>query len=154
VAIGLRMMTPRTDYQMKLMEQAPWVGGLAGGIVSLLVGMMSGRPAGWGTAAGSTAVSLAMVASEAVARQRMRNGNGNGQPVAGLRGRRMGAIVMEPQASRGYGAGPLGAIVPEYGNTRGLGGGRRLAAYGDQVNLGNVNQSAFGTPGFNVRGAR
>lgn len=156
ITIALRMMKPKTEYQMKLMEKAPWVGGLGGTIIALLLGTMSGRPAGWGAAAGSTVVSLAMIASEAVAKQQlapMMAQNGNGGNVAGLlgsnlraivpeyantRGIRTGAIVMEPQASRGYGAGPLG--------------GRNLAAYGDVVNLGNINQGAFGTPGFNVRG--
>jgi hypothetical protein len=41
----------------------------------------------------------------------------------------MGAIVMESQASRGNGAGPLGS-------------------YGETVNLGAINPGAFGTPGF------
>ncbi len=163
VTIALRMMRPKTEMQMKLMENAPWVGGAAGTLIAFLVGMMSGKPAGYGVAAGSTVVSLAMVASEAVAKQQlgpMMAANGNGQPVAGVLGggyrmgaivpeyantrgvNGLGAIVMEPQASRGYGAGPLG------GRRAGVG------AYGDTVNLGNVNQGAFGTPGFNVRGAR
>ena len=148
-AIGLRMMTPKTEGQMKLMENAPWIGGLVGSIAAALVGVMSGRAAGWGAAAGSTAVSTAMIASEAAAKSRMQAP----QPQAGLRGRaRTGAIVMEPHGSRGYGAGPLGAIVPEYGsrpgNTRGLG------AYGDQVNVRGVNARAFGTPGFAMSGRR
>lgn len=159
ITIALRMMKPKTEMQMRIMENAPYVGGIGGTIIAMLLGMMSGKPAAWGAAAGSGVVSLSMIASEAVAKQQLapmmaQNANGN---VAGLLagGRRMGAIVpeyantrglgaivMEPQASRGYGAGPLG--------------GRRngLSAYGDTVNLGNVNQGAFGTPGFNVRGGR
>lgn len=161
--IAVRMMTPRTEYQMKLMENAPWVGGFAGSLTALLLGAMSGRPAGWAAAAGATGVTLAMATSEMIARARvaqMMPSDAAGPPagvtdgaVAGLFGHRTGAIVMEPQASRGYGAGKLGAIVPEYSNTRGL-GGRGVGAYGDQVNLANVNQGAFGTPGFNVSGAR
>ena len=42
---------------------------------------------------------------------------------------------MEPQASRGYGAGPLGS-------------------YGETVNLGNINTTAFGTPGFSLGASR
>ena len=150
ITIALRMMTPKTEMQMRIMEFAPWIGGLSGTVIALLVGSMSGRPAGYGVAAGSTVVSVAMIASEAMAKTRLASAG-----TGGLFGRRrLGAIVMEPHASRGYGAGPLGAIVPEYANTRGLSGGRQLGAYGDTVNLGNVNQGAFGTPGFNVRGAR
>lgn len=155
ITIALRMMQPKTEMQLRLMENAPWVGGAGGTVIALLVGMMSGRPAGYGVAAGSTVVTLAMSASEAMAKQRLAANGGNGNAVAGLLGgHRTGAIVMEPQASRGYGAGPLGAIVPEYANTRGLRGRPGVGAYGDTVNLANVNQGAFGTPGFNVRGAR
>jgi len=157
ITIALRMMKPKTETQMRIMEFAPWIGGLGGGIIAMLLGTMSGRPAAWGAAAGSTAVSLSMLASEAVAKQQLapmmaqNNGNAAGLLAGGRRmgaivpeyanTRGLGAIVMEPQASRGYGAGPLG-------------GRRGLAAYGDVVNLGNVNQGAFGTPGFNVRGGR
>jgi hypothetical protein len=152
-AIALRMMTPRTEYQMMLMEKANWVGGAAGTVAALLLGAMSGRPAGYAAAAGATGVSLAMGISEMIARNRVAqmmpaDAGPPVDPVAGL----LGAIVMEPHASRGSGAGALGAIVPEYSNTRGLRG--RVGAYGDQVNLANVNQQAFGTPGFNVSGAR
>jgi len=138
---GLRMMTPKTPGQMKAMEFAPWIGGLVGTVSAMLLGMMSGRPAAWGAGAGSAVVTLALAGSEAAAKMRMASGG-------------VGAIVMEPHASRGHGAGPLGAIVPEYGSsprTAGLGG---LGAYGDQVTLKGVNAAAFGTPGFAQSGRR
>lgn len=135
---------------MRAIEWAPWIGGFVGTVASILVGMTAGRPAGWGASAGASAVTLALASSEAAARARM----APAAPQAGLGRTRTGAIVMEPHASRGYGAGALGAlnaIVPEYGsrpNVRGLG------AYGDQVtlrggqNVRGINTRAFGTPGF------
>jgi hypothetical protein len=55
----------------------------------------------------------------------------------GLGRARTGAIVMEPSASRGYGAPP------------GLGrGGTGWTPYGEEVNLAGINVDAFGTPMF------
>jgi hypothetical protein len=91
-------------------------------------------------AAAALAVGGSMVVGEYAAKMRM---TGNGTPAAGLRavvpeyamrgipsGGGLGKIVMEPAASRGYGA-PAG-----------------LRSYGENINLGAINTSVFGTPGF------
>jgi hypothetical protein len=153
VTVGLRQfMLPTSEMQMKLMQNAPWVGLGAGLLTSMMLSWTSGRPAGVAAAAGATAVATAMLVGEWSAGQRLKE-VASGETLDamqryGLAGGRLSAIVMEPHASRGYGQGPLGAIVPVYSNTQ------ALSAYGDEVNLGNINASAFGTPAFNVSGAR
>lgn len=152
VTVGLRhFMTPTSDMQMKLMQYAPWVGLGAGMLTALMISWTSGRPAGIGVAAGATAVASAMMLGEWAAGKRLKE-VASGETVDamkkyGLGGGRLGAIVFEPHASRGYGAGPMGAIVPVMSRSG-------TGAYGDVVNLSGVNASAFGTPGFNVSGAR
>ena len=140
--IGIRQyMTPKTPTQMTLVNQAPWVGIGAGTLVSLAMWNMTGKPAGIASLTAALTVGIGMVVAEMAAKMRMAPTAGLGAVVpeysmsglgnGGRSGGGMGAIVMEDQASRGYGAGPLGA-------------------YGETVNLGAVNTSAFGTPGFQL----
>jgi hypothetical protein len=140
--IGIRQyMTPTTPAQMGVVKNAPWWGMGAGSLVSLAMWNMTGRPAGVAALTAALTVGMGMVVAEMAAKMRMTNGNGGTAGVgavvpeysmAGAGRGGMGAIVMEDHASRGYGAGPLG--------------GR----YGETVNLGAVNTSAFGTPGFQL----
>lgn len=156
--IGLRhLMTPTTDAQMKIMEYAPWIGTGVGLLAALGMGYSVGRPAGLSTAAGTIAVTAAMMIGEWAARQRLRQ-VASGETL---------------EAMRRYGLGRTGAIVPEY-SSDGMSGGTRapvgalvwdqaqrqpsnvggVGAYGDVVNLGSINSSAFGEPGFRVAGRR
>lgn len=156
-AIGLRyFMKPTSDAQMTLLQNAPYVGLGTGLLASLLVSMTSGKPAGVGVAAGATVVTAVMAASEMMAKQRLAEVAAGGTLDAmkpyGL-GRGTGAIVMEPHASRGYGAGPLGSGVGAIVATYSSAPRRGVGAYGDVVNLNGINPSAFGTQGFNVQGA-
>lgn len=143
--IGIRhFMTPTTPGQMSVMNNAPWIGLGAGVIVGLGMWNMTSQPAGVGAIAGASVVALSMVIGEMAAKMRMASagagtagvgavvaygpGQGNGMTSG------VGAIVMEPHASRGYGAGQLGAV----------------GSYGETVNLGAIRQQAFGTPGFQI----
>lgn len=134
--IGIRQfMTPTSDTQMAIVKNAPWVGLGAGGLVSLAMWNMSSRAAGISGLAAASVVGLGVVIGEYAAKMRMAPAAGVGAVVpeysmAGAR-RGTGAIVMEPHASRGYGAGPLGS-------------------YGEEVNLGAINPKVFGTTGFNL----
>jgi hypothetical protein len=154
--IGIRhYMKPETETQLNVVKQAPWIGIGAGTLVSLAMFNMASQPAGVAGMVAAALVGVTMLTSEAAAKARLDAavaqtdmvGANGAAPVAGFgavvpeyssmrglparRGRGMGAIAMEPHASRGYGAGPLGA-------------------YGETVNLGNINASVFGTPGFQL----
>lgn len=134
--IGIRQfMTPTTPGQMSVMNNAPWIGLGAGTLVGLGLWNMSSQPAGVAAIAGASVVALGMVFGEMAAKMRMQKAGtaGVGAIVAygPGQGDGMGAIVMEPQASRGYGAGQLGS-------------------YGETVNLGAIRQQAFGTTGFQI----
>lgn len=164
--LGIRhLITPTSEMQRTMMKWAPLWGLGAGLLTSLLLSWTSGQPAGLSAASAAAGVSGAIMLSEALLRPKLAAsypeasaamtpyGLGAAYQTYMMSGARTGAMVMEPHASRGYGAqgGSVGAIVPEYG-TQGLG------AYGDQValqgggNLGSVSPTAFGTPGFNVAG--
>jgi hypothetical protein len=150
VTVGLRhFMKPTSEMQMKLMEYAPWLGLGAGFLTAMMITWTSGKPAGLGVAAGASAVATAMMVGEWAAGKKLAQvataETASAMKPYGLG--RLSAIVMEPTASRGYGAGPVGAIVPTVSRSG-------TGAYGDEVNLAGVNSSAFGTPGFHVSGAR
>lgn len=134
--IGIRQFVrPTTEWMQQLQEYAPWVGLAVGSLAAWGLGTMNKRATGWSAAAGAGAVTLGTVMMEMAAKANFgTDGLGAIVPEYG----NMGAIVMEPQASRGYGAGALG-------NRAGVGGD-----YGEVVNLGNINTSAFGTPGFQI----
>lgn len=141
-SIGLRQfMQPTSETQIRMMQYAPWIGLGTGTLVALMLRNTIGRAAGWGTFAGAAGVTIAMAISEMSAKNKLA-AHASGETIDAMKpyglgaivpeygsGRGLGAIVMEPQASRGYGAGQLGS-------------------YGETVNLGNINTSAFGTPGF------
>ena len=161
--IAVHQMTPTTPYQMGLVRNAPLVGIGAGALASMAVWNLQSPGAGAGALTAALTVGLGLWAVEYAAKMRMANGAVAPNGTAGLRaivpeysmaglgqmpgpgrpyfGQRRGwgstgAIAMESHASRGYGAGPLG--------------GRGVGSYGEVVNLGQVNASAFGTPGFTV----
>ncbi len=145
-SVGLRQsIVPDTETKRWLVEYAP-VAGIAGaGVLALLVRGIVGAPAAAMTFSAGAAVGLVMIANEMSAKAAMASANGAENAMGAIvpvysRPQGMGAIVMEPQASRGYGAGALG-------------GGRGVGSYGEVVNLGNINAKAFGTPGFKMAGA-
>ena len=70
--VGLRMMKPTTETQVNLMRNAPWVGLGAGLLTSALLGMSLKPPAGWGSAAGASAVASALLYSEYAAREKLK----------------------------------------------------------------------------------
>lgn len=138
VTLGIRnYMTPKSEWQTTVFAQAPWVGAAAGSLVGLAMMNMTGKAAGIGALTAALTVGVAFFATEAAAKMRLHTaGFGAVVPEYSMRGlpaRGVGAIAMEPTASRGYGAGPLGGTYGEDVQLRGL---------------GNVNQSAFGTAMF------
>lgn len=150
VTLGIRQMmepsaVPSEDSNATIIENAPLLGGLAGLVVGGALFAMKMQPAGLAASAGAVVTALGMWGLEKAAEMKAAalveaatipgtNGLRAVVPEYGMRGlgsggRGMGAIVMENQASRGNGAGPLGS-------------------YGETVNLGAINPGAFGTPGF------
>jgi hypothetical protein len=138
VTLGIQSyMAPKTAWETTVFEQRHWVGAAAGGLVGLAMMNMTGKAAGISALTAALTVGIAFAATEAAAKFRLQTA-GFGAVVAeysmrGLPARGVGAIAMEPTASRGYGAGPLGGTYGEDVQLRGL---------------GNVNQSAFGTAMF------
>jgi len=156
VAVGIRnMVEPTTESDVSMLKNAPLYGGAAGMLVGGILFAMKMQPQGLAAVAGSVISAGAMWGLEKAAEMKAEalleaaTAAPAAQAAAGLRavvpeysmrglsaGRQgMGLITMEPQASRGYGAGPLGA-------------------YGETVNLGAINPGAFGTPGFHFAGSR
>lgn len=156
VTLGIRQMmepsaVPGEDSNATIIENAPLLGGLAGLVVGGALFAMKMQPAGLAASAGAVVAALGMWGLEKAAEMKAAAmveaatlPPAVGLPgIRGLRavvpeysmrglgggGQGLGAIVMEQQASRGYGAGPLGS-------------------YGETVNLGAINPGAFGTPGF------
>lgn len=139
-AVGLRYyMTPTTQTQMSVVDNAPWIGVGAGAVVGLAMWNLVSQPAGIAAIMSGLLVGSSMAISEMAAKSRLaaavpatttQAGIGAVVPEYSSAPRRsgVGAITMESHASRGYGAGALGS-------------------YGETVNLGAVNIKAFGTPG-------
>jgi hypothetical protein len=135
--MGVRQFLEPTPDNATIIENADWIGLAAGSLAGLALWNMASKPAGIAALATSAVVSLA-----ALVPSWMASANGAAPP-AGMRGLRAivpeysvrglrgghgtRGIVMEPAASRGYGAGQT---------------------YGSNVRLGNVNPGAFGTPTF------
>lgn len=147
MSVGVRQMieVPDTEAKRWAVEYAPVIGIAGTAILSAAVYGIVGAPAAAMTFSAGTAVGLVMLANEMSAKAAMASANGAENAMGAIvpvysRPQGMGAIVMEPQASRGYGAGALG-------------GGRGVGSYGEVVNLGNINAKAFGTPGFKMAGA-
>lgn len=138
--VGIRQfMQPATQTQTSIYNNAQWVGMGAGVLSSLAMWNLASQAAGVGGLVSSLLVAGGVAVLEA-SKQMAAATSGFGAVVAEYgRARNMGAIVMEPAASRGYGAPP------------GLGRGRRRMGwtpYGEEVNLGAINVDAFGTPMF------
>lgn len=145
VAIGIRQFAKpaQSRTQAALYKYAPWLGMAAGAVAALGLYMMGGTSASLSGFVAAGAAGGALLLNDAVRAARpgedaLAMAGGGGGTTAGLRAivpeyerAGMGAIVMEPQASRGYGAGALGS-------------------YGEVVNLGNINPASFGTPGFQI----
>jgi len=162
-SVGIRhLITPTSEMQANMMRYAPWIGMGAGLLTAGIFAATVSQPAGLAAAAAATGVAGAILAADWVTRRKLA-ANAPGETVDAMTPY-IGAVVMEPHASRGYGAGPLGAyetymlsgqqqgtgaIVPEYSQTPGTAG---VGAYGDVVNLQGISPGAFGTPGFQVAG--
>jgi hypothetical protein len=151
VTVGVRQyVEPKDESDLSLIKNAPLIGGAAGLVVGGVLWAMKMQPAGLAAGAGALVAALGMwgleyaaqMKAEAMAEAATAPGGTAGLraivPEYGVRGTRglgsgrgMGAIVMEPSASRGN-------------NMRG--------AYGETVNLGGINPGAFGTPGFHFGG--
>lgn len=139
--VGIRQfMTPTTSTGMSVMKNAPAIGLGAGAIVAAGLWNITSQPAGLGALASAVLVSGGLWLSEYAATLRLQTtasgtaGMGaviatptSGNGANGIRGAGQGAIVLEPMAGRG---------------TSGVG------SYGETVNLGAINRSPFGTPGF------
>jgi hypothetical protein len=147
--LGIRtMVEPTDDTNIMIRDNAPIIGVAVGGLAGLALWNMASQPAGVATIAAAGVVGLSLWALEYAAMAKAQAAANAAPATAGIgavvpeysmpqRGNGVGAIVMEPQSSRGYGAGPLG----------------RLSSYGETVNvagLGAVNAGAFGTPGFSL----
>jgi hypothetical protein len=144
-----------SDTMIMLAEQSPWVGVGAGAVASGLMWALFGSAAGITALAGAAAVGgsifgyKVLASTQSTATTDPATGptvpatSGLGRYRYRMRGMRgMGAIVpqLQPPGMNGRG---MGAIVMEPSATRGLGDPR-----GETVSLGSVNPSAFGTPGF------
>lgn len=140
-AVGVRWFAKpgSSPLQAKLYKFAPFVGLATGGAASLAMYMLGGAPAALSSGIGAAAASGGLIGYDMLLKKQ-----GGAAVQAALAG--LGAIVPE------YGTRGLGAIVMEPQNTRTFSSGTRGlgAVYGETVNLGNVNPSAFGTPGFKV----
>lgn len=145
-----------SDTMIMLAENSPWVGVGTGAVAGALMWAAFGAPAGLAALAGAGAVGGTVLgmkylfSSESTATTDPASGptvpatSGLGRYRYRMRGMRgMGAIVPQLQPPGMNGARGVGAIVMEPQATRGLGDPR-----GETVSLGNVNPSAFGTPGF------
>ncbi len=144
------------DTILTLAEYSPIVGAGVGALAGAGLWAMSGAPAGITAISGAVAAGISLfgyqylVKNESTLATDPATGptastSGLGayryrRRMLGVRG--MGALVpqLQPPGMRG-----VGAIVMEPTATRGLGDPR-----GETVSLGNVNPSAFGTPGFSV----
>lgn len=144
-----------SDTMIMLAENSPYVGLGAGAVASALLWALAGASAGLSAAAGTAAVGGTVLgmkylfSSESTATTDPASGPtvpataGLGRYRYRMRGMRTGAIVPQLQPPGMNGARGMGAIVMDPVATRGLGDPR-----GETVSLGNVNPSAFGTPGF------
>lgn len=141
VTLGIRQMTPTSEWQTVVFKQAPWVGAGAGVLVGLAMWNMTSRASGIGALTAALTVGIAFAATEAAAKMRLQTAGLSavvpeyslGGGLRGLPARGVGTVAMEPTSARGYGAGPLGGTYGEDVQLRGLGA---------------VNQDAFGTAMF------
>ena len=151
--LGLRYgMKPTTQTQMNVMKYAPWIGIGVGELVAMIFGYSTGKASGMAAGSAAALTGVVMVTSDYF----------GGKKLSELSASRTSASITDAMAPYG-----LGAIVAEYGSQPGrprqLGNGgqlgeivwqkqntRGVGAYGDQVRLRVVTQSAYGTPGFSI----
>ncbi len=137
-AVGVRMWVTPTPENQTLVNNADAVGAGVGALTGLILWNTASKPAGVVAIAASA---LLLVASRLPAMLESMPAAGGAtagmgaivaeQTMRGMRGRRMGAIVVSPIASRGYGQN----------------------AGGESIRLGRVHTGAFGTPSYPM-GAR
>lgn len=134
----------RSSTEKFLSDWSPWVGLGAGALGSAALYFLGGMPA---AVSGFTAG--AMVTGTVATKEYLeKQGAIPTAPAAAAAGTAgFGAIV--PEYSRALPARGMGAIVLENQASRGYGAGS-LGSYGEEVNLGNVTPGAFGTPGFSI----
>ncbi|UCC74000.1 MAG: hypothetical protein JSV86_05435 [Gemmatimonadota bacterium] len=145
--IGIRHFAKpaQSQGQLALYKYAPWIGVGAGLLASGGLYVAAGGPAALTGALSAGLAGGAMVLNDVVGASKLgehamalatdsggasNGGNGGTGAIVVERGG-MGALVLEPSTSRGYGMQGVGS-------------------YGEVVNLGNVTPAAFGTPGFNI----
>lgn len=135
VTLGLQNMAPTPDNEA-VRNNAGWIGFGAGGLASLALWNLA-RPASGIMALSAAAVAL--LATKLPGWLADARASAATQPgTAGLR-----AVVPEYSSMRGVGGGRgMGAIVMQPQATRGLG------KPGEVINLSGINTSVFGTPAF------
>lgn len=151
-ALGLRMWVnpAQGDTQAAMFKWAPLIGLAVNAAGSALLYFLAGAPAAFMQASAGTLTSGLLLAHDQVMQARAAELVSTGMPASaqpnGISGR-MGVVV--PQNLMGPGA--RGIIMEpaanrnpyrRYGISGGVGG-----PYGESVNVGAINPSAFGTPG-------
>lgn len=133
-AVGVRMWVTPTAENQALVNNADAVGAGVGALTGLILMNTTSKPAGVAAIAASVLL-LAASRLPAMLDSAMPAAGTAGmgaivaeQTMRGVRGRRMGAIVMSPVASRGYGQN----------------------AGGENIRLGRVHTAAFGTPSYQI----
>ena len=137
-ALGVRKYVEPTADNAAIRDNASWIGVGAGGLIGLALWNMASKPAGVAALLTAAVVGIAdmlpmWMAASATPTATTTAGLRAIVPEYSMRGMRgagrgMGAIAMQSQASRGYGSD----------------------AGGENISLGAINPSAFGTPGFRM----
>lgn len=140
--------TAPSQTMMTLGEYAPYIGAGVGALGGLALYAAVGAPQGAAAAAGAVGTAGSLLAYKML--NQSKANAGVVPPAVSTDGRRRrmrrtGAIVPQVQPRGMAGRRGTGAIVMEPVSTRGLGDPR-----GEAVSLGQINSTAFGTPGFNV----
>jgi hypothetical protein len=154
--LGLRYgMQPTTKAQMSVMRYAPYIGIGVGELVAMIFGYSTGKASGMAAGSAAAITGLVMVTSDYFGGKKLSELSASRTSASitdAMAPYGLGAIVAEygsqpgrpRQLGNGNAGGQLGEIVWQKQNTRGVG------AYGDQVTLRGVTQSAYGTPGFSI----
>jgi hypothetical protein len=126
-------VSAQTPTQAMLIKWAPAIGVVVGGLGAAALGMLAGKPAGYGAAAGAGVVGGVLLADMLLDGKMGFSGVGAILPEYGTAGaRRLGAIVMEPESAQGYNAYSGGETVnvKGLGRSRGVGAGMDVSAFG------------------------
>ena len=140
--LGIRQWVTPTPENSAVVNNASWIGLGVGGLLSLMLWNMTGKPAGVLGLGGAALATAAVKVPEMIASSGMLSAMPAG--TAGARG--MGAIVTETMNGARR---RLGAIVmqPASAGSYGPGGGESVTLHG----LGaSVIPGAFGTPTFSM----